>query len=125
MVACFVQLLRNCINQNGFEVITGITPIEDQNTGSATDGLSGTSLVLQHLDEIDHKRSKLFTQQNGADVIPHFANIFLQQYLPAKCNIFPERHAITLFEHLGLWLQQRKFTNYKLIKLSNDYNNSR
>ena len=30
LVACFVQLLRNCLNQYGFEVMTGITPIEDQ-----------------------------------------------------------------------------------------------
>lgn len=28
LVACFVQLLRNCINQNGFEVVSGIKPIE-------------------------------------------------------------------------------------------------
>jgi hypothetical protein len=28
MVACLIQLFRNCINKYGFEVITGITPID-------------------------------------------------------------------------------------------------
>ena len=27
-VACLIQLLRSCINEMGFETITGITPIE-------------------------------------------------------------------------------------------------
>jgi hypothetical protein len=29
MVCCLIQLFRNCLNQNGFEAVTGITPIED------------------------------------------------------------------------------------------------
>jgi hypothetical protein len=32
LVVCFVQLLRNCINQRGFSIVTGITPVENQST---------------------------------------------------------------------------------------------
>ena len=28
-VSCFIQLLRSCMNQNGFEFETGIVPIEE------------------------------------------------------------------------------------------------
>lgn len=28
LICCFVQLLRNCINDHAFEVLTGIKPIE-------------------------------------------------------------------------------------------------
>jgi len=70
---------------------------------------------MNFVETIKEQKSSLFTQKNKADLIPYFANVFLEEYLPEKCNIFPEGHAIKLLEHLCLWLQQRKYTSWKLV----------
>ena len=110
MVACFVQLFRNCINHYGLEVTTGIAPVNLESEPFPTRSSPLGSFVAW----IDKKKSKLFTQKNKADLVPHFANIFLDKFLEEKCNIFPRGHAVKLMEHLCLWMHQRKFTGWQL-----------
>ena len=91
-VSCFIQLLRSCMNENGFEFVTGIVPIEVPKYISKND-----DLVLNHLDEIEYKIKNLFTQKKDQEVICHFSNLFIQTYLPLKCNVFPSQLAILIY----------------------------
>jgi len=115
LVACFIQLLRNCMNEFGFEVTTGVTPISKP-LRSLAPVPSGKPAITHYLDQIDERKKTLFTQENKADVIAQFANIFHSQYLDQKCNIFPEKHSVKLMQHLNLWLLHRKFTNVRIKK---------
>lgn len=108
MVACFVQMFRLCMNQNGFELVTGILPFDDPNQ-SSTAGAKAPATLHQHIKELITKKEALFTQKSSLSIIPQFAEVFLRKFLPQKCNIFPEKHALILFEHLLVWLQNRKF----------------
>ena len=68
-VACLIQLLRSCINEMGFETITGITPIE--NHGKLDDPEMSAPKTLKDLvqSKLELKNS-LFTQRKKAELIP-------------------------------------------------------
>ena len=112
-VACLIQLLRSCINEMGFETITGITPIEIKVKKDDSEQVAPKTLKDLVLSKLEIKNN-LFTQKKKADIIPQFANVFMQKYLPKKCNTFDTNHALIILEHLCMWLNNRKFTTYKL-----------
>ena len=87
MVSCFVQLLRNCINQTGFGMITGVEPIENENDCKWPN--SSCQNPNEYITILKKLKSQLFTQTNKPDIIPHFAQTFVGEYLQEKCNIFP------------------------------------
>ena len=65
MGACFIQLLRTCINKHGFQVLTGIKPLDDQMFGQqqsikASEFTSAVDLI----DRIESARSCLITQKS-------------------------------------------------------------
>ena len=123
MVACLMQLFRNCINANGFQVLTGINPIDEVSSMNEVSKDTQTSdsdkqnPFLKEINLMISKKESLFTQKQKPEVIPFFINLFLQKYLPEKCNAFSEKHAIVLLNHLCLWLENRKFTTYTVQRL--------
>lgn len=112
-VACLIQLLRSCINEMGFETITGITPIEMQGKKDEIEIKAPKTLKELVQSKLEIKKN-LFTQKKKAELIPQFANVFMQKYLPKKCNTFNMNHASIILEHLCMWLNNRKFTTCKL-----------
>jgi hypothetical protein len=91
--------------------MTGISPIE------VVDEVGGKTTMTQVVKSMMKKKENLFTQKQKADVIPNFVNIFLQQYLPEKCNAFSEKHAVVIIEHFCKWLENRKFlTSFRVKK---------
>lgn len=58
LVSCFIQLLRNCINQNGFQLTTGIMPIEKKDTDwslrskADASGQITVGSMIQQIDKI-------------------------------------------------------------------------
>lgn len=66
-------------------------------------------VLLGLLVKMETMVAKLFSQTNKAQLIPMFANVFLQSYLFDKCVVFPQEHASKIMRHLSLWLVNRKF----------------
>ena len=147
MSCCFIQLLRNCINEYAFEVLSGIQPIESpkdktQITSSFNSALGLIELIETHQKSLYTQRAHKYNNQsnnnkkeqnqqkhgdtslpsalnNNIDIIPHISNIFLQRFIPQKCNVFSISHAVGLMRHLIEWLSNRRFTTYQ-IKLNED-----
>ena len=60
-------MLRICINNNGFELVTGIVPIEDPN-----EEFEKPNTLNEHIKYIKMKKENLFSQKNKPDIIPEF-----------------------------------------------------
>ena len=50
------------------------------------------------------------------EIIPHMSNVFLQKYLPQKCNVIDMKHAKAIMYHLCTWLSNRGFTTFVIKK---------
>ncbi len=93
--AVFIELYRNCLNHLGWDKLANykrLDPSLEPNNGALP----------------------LFSMAKDAELIPELANDFVLSYLPMKCNVFDRKLAISMVDHLCLWLFNRKLTTLKL-----------
>lgn len=58
LIACFIQMFRLCMNQNGFELVTGIIPFDDPNQ---IINKKPPSTLEEHVNDLTAQKEALFT----------------------------------------------------------------
>lgn len=111
MVCCFVQQYRNCL----IETLTkkfGQKQKPPNREAFHRERMHESSYDLSGCEE--EKVYSNITATKSPECIPFVSNDFLTSYLPLKCNLFPQKTAIGLTQHMCMWLYDRKFTKARL-----------
>lgn len=108
-MAVFVGLYRSCLNEIGWDKLANFKRL-----GPLIKEVKDPKDEQENFDDM----LPPFSIAKDAQSIPELSNEFILDYLPVKCPLFERKLAITLVDHLCMWLYNRKLTNVKVSMLS-------